>query len=180
MLSHGNKDSEFISGHVQVEILPKEQHIGYLRGSIVISKRQKIKKELPRQKKKKLEALENQKQLKVNALVSLSERLETTFDNLSKLTAKEAGPIAIMLSFRAIGPTIDVSSTTKKVDCAWCFNPIEAKYPVYTVKIPRGIKLPFSRMTSWNQVSRTLKIHPECIESIINQMETISDTGQPI
>jgi hypothetical protein len=125
----------------------------------------------------KQQKLESQNQLNVKALVLSNEKLEEVFENLGKLPAKKAGPIAIMLSLRATGPEFGISATTNKVDCAWCFNPIQAKHPVYTIKIPRGITLQYKRMTSWNSSSRTLKIHPECIENIINQIEAISNSG---
>jgi len=100
-------------------------------------------------------------------LLALSKKLPT-------LSAAQAGPAAIMITFEAIGVDFEVGYCKKEKTCAWCQEKIVAESPIYLINIPRPLKLPTKKL-SWENHKRALRIHPECLEHALTQLDTIKE-----
>jgi hypothetical protein len=93
---------------------------------------------------------------------------------LPKLSAEQAGPAAIMITFESIGVDFEVGYARKEKVCAWCQEKIVAESPIYFINIPRPLRVPVKKL-SWEIHKRALRIHPECLEHALAQLDTINE-----
>ena len=115
-----------------------------------------------------------QKRIKVESFIYNNKDLLALSKKLPKLSAAQAGPAAIMITFESIGVDFEVSYCKKEKVCAWCQEKIVAESPIYLINIPRPLKLPPGKL-SWKAHKRALRIHPECLEHALAQLDTIKE-----